>query len=233
MSWSKQGRIYLSGNQTPFSCEHLSNGTVAWSQHLEDEFFERVREKAALRAREILAQAQDEAEAIKDRAYREGLARGRQEAGREAERMRQELSERFEAFLSGLDQDKTSLMERYKQDIVSFISLAVNKVVQQELDENRCEVLRNLLNEALELVDREREVTLSVNPEDGDLVRELMEQARAGYPRLEHWQIKTTPKVQPGGVVLETAGSRIDNTIENRWQAVNEVLDQLAINGDK
>jgi len=233
MSWSKQGRIYLSGSETPFSCEHLSSGTVAWSQHLEDEFFDRVRDKAALRARDILAQAQAEAEEIKEKAYREGLEQGRQEASREADMMRQELSGKFEAFLSGLEEDKSGLMEKYKQDIVAFISLAVNKVVQQELDENRCEVLRNLLNEALELVDREREVTLSVNPEDGDLVRELMEQARARYPRLEHWQIKTTTKVQPGGVVLETAGSRIDNTIENRWEAVNEVLGQLAINGEK
>ena len=232
MSWSKQGRIYLSGSEAPFSSEHLANGTVAWSQHLEDEFFERVRGKAAQQARDILAQAQAEAETLKQQAYQEGLAKGRREARQEKDKMHQAFSRKFDGFLAALETEKTGILDSYKQDIVAFIALAVSKIVQQELDQKRREVLHNLLCEALELVDRERDISLSVNPEDQDLVQELMDQVQLKYPRLEHWQVKSTTKIQPGGVVVETAGSQIDNTIDSLWKAVNEVLEQLAINGE-
>lgn len=232
MSWSKQGRIYLSGSETPFTSEHLGNGTVAWSQHLEDEFFDRVRGKAAQQAREILAQAQTEAEVIKEKAYQEGLSRARQEARQETEQLRQEFTRRVEGFLEGLEGQKSRILDSYKQDIVAFISLAIAKIVQQELDEKRQEVLLKVLGESLELVDREREVSLSVHPKDKDLVQELMDHIQLQHPKLEHWQVKTTDNIQPGGVVVETAGSQIDNTIESRWKAVSEVLDQLAINGE-
>lgn len=232
MSLSKAGRIILGKSCGEMHEDELEVPRVSWDAESEERLLQRVRQRAKEEAKSIIAEAQQEAASIRSEAYAEGLQSAQEETRNRIREEKRALQQKVNRILGSLDQEKDAIWKGYKEDILQLIALAVEKVLLVQLDEQRREVLAGLLDESLELLDTSRECTLYVCSRDEELVASLLEETKARYPHLSGWQVKASSEIEPGGLILENAESKVDNTVSNRWQAVRDVLEQIGLNGN-
>jgi flagellar assembly protein FliH len=200
---------------------------------IEVQFLERVRLRAEQKAREIIAQAMEEAETIRNQSRQEGLAEGlaegRAEADREIENLKQEFGAQFSRLMASIQEEKSKIWQEYQEELVLLTKVAVEKVLGVTLAENKEQILANLFHQALEQIEKKKELLIKVNPDDAELMQEMLEKARAECPQLDRCQIQPDAAIEQGGVILETKNSIVNNTIDARYTEVKKILDQLDV----
>lgn len=204
-----------------------------WTASTEEEYFRRVRDRAAVMALEIVESARAEAEAMRAAAHAEGLARGREAGAQEAEQLLSAQAATLAQVLDALRAGCASLWNQHRQEIVTLVRLTVEKLLNIELAQRRAEVLEALLTQAVEAIDSTRGLTVTVSPQDKELMDELAARAKAQNPRLAQFIVRAEPGVTPGGLVLESEQGMVDNSLEGRWKAIEPILDQLALAEDE
>ena len=73
------------------------------------------------------------------------------------------------------------------------------------------------------IVERER-VTVLVNPDDLDLVREAMGTVVAGLGGIEHCEVQAERRVGRGGAVVRTPDGDVDASVEAKLERAREVV---------
>ena len=192
------------------------------------EYLKRVRERATLLAKDILIQALAEADTIKQKAVEQGLAEGRTQARPEMEAKLAEQEEALAKALEAVRQGSAAIWDKHRQDIVTLTRLSVEKILRIEISKAREEILAGLLDQALEVIDSQRNLVIRVHPDDEKLLGELLTRAKAKHPALDQWRIKTDPSLTMGGLVLESDHGMVDNSLDKRWQSIEPILGQMA-----
>ncbi|MFC6669776.1 flagellar assembly protein FliH [Marinobacterium aestuariivivens] len=147
---------------------------------------------------------------------KEGLQQGQQEIARSLERLGAMLDE-LEAPLAS----RTLELEHCLMQLVIQLAEAVT---QHELG-CRPELIRRSVDEALaQLPGEGGPVRIHVNPENEVLLQPLVESR-------EHWSLVPDAAVTPGGCLLRTDNSRVDQTVESRFrQVADQLRERLAAN---
>ncbi len=232
MSWSKQSRLFIGQRVTTLEEEQqVQDMGLAWNEENEKEYLNRVRRRAQEQANEILSEARTQAENIKAEAYQQGLQEGERKSQKQISKQKQELQTKFNSLFDSLQEEKQKLWSRYEQDILELLDLALEKAVTCTLEQEKKQILSNLLVESLQLLDNQQEILIRVHPKDNAMLEELLKEAQAQFPSLAEWRMETSKSLKPGDLILENRESRIDNSVSKRWSAVRQVLEQLALNG--
>jgi flagellar assembly protein FliH len=195
----------------------------------QEEFVERVREKARSAARDVIARAMEESEQIKSRAYQEGLSEGRNQGRQENEKMAGELADRIHKVLDGIATQREKIYAGYRRDMVVLLKAAVDKVLGWQLEEEREKTLFKLFDEAVEHLASGEELTVQVRPEDKEIVDRGVAVLKENRPRMGNVQVVPSNDLEKGGVVVENENGIVDNSIESRLQAVRQILDQISL----
>lgn len=208
---------------------------LTWDEATDEEYMNRVRDKAREAAKEIKLLAELEAEALRATSAQEGYSEGLAKAQELVNQQIQDISTKGEDLFRQLGAQGTTIFEERREDIVALIKLAVSKTLNVELAEKRVESLQTLMQEALDRIDSKRELTVKCHPEDVTSLEEFLATIQERDPALKYWSVKADPGIQMGGVIVEGAGCRVDNTIDTRWEGVEPIFDQLAeqITSDK
>mgnify|MGYP006283524433 FL=1 len=234
----KKNKVILgpdSSGLTELSLDELDdrNRRTVWDESGEEKFFDRVRGRAKDKAKEIISQAMAEAEQLKTKAQEEGRAQGMESARNEVEALLDEKSKHLAVLLEQAQSGGKSLWNEHRQDIVALVSMAVEKVLAVELDRNREQILGTLLDEALDNIDSHRQLLIKVNPEDAELMRELLEKAAKSHHGLSNWKVKPDKDLEAGGVILESDQGMVDNSVQARREIILEIFDKLKIAEDE
>ncbi len=201
-------------------------------EEVEARFWERVREKAGAKAKEILAQAMAEAEEIKARAKEEGYQEGMAQSAADYEAHVGELTAAVSETLASVQAERQSLWAGYREDFAKLLKIAVERTIGSELEARRWELAKSLLDEALDLIDARTNLTVRVQPDAAGLFEELLRRALEGGARLDRWRIKPDPSVAMGGVILESADGMVDNSVGSRWAEVETIFSGLSVGAD-
>lgn len=127
--------------------------------------------------------------------------------GREAAERLAQLAQSFEDSLAGLQQSMA-------QNVLQLACDIARQVVRSELAVNRRAVLP-VVREALSMLGSEsRPASVRLNPADWQAVQETL-QAEHPSSRIEWLQ---DAGVQPGECVVESAGTVIEGTLDQRWR---------------
>lgn len=201
---------------------------ITWDDATNKEYLDRVRDKAREAAKEIKMLAELEAEALRATSYHEGYNEGLAKAQEFVDQHLRDISTKGEHLLHELGSQGSAIFVDRQQDIVALIKLAVSKALKVELSEKRVESLQALMSEALDKLDSKREISIRCNPVDVESLEEFLQTIQERDPSLKYWSVKADPAIQTGGVIVEGAGCRVDNTIDTRWAGVEPIFDQLA-----
>ena len=171
------------------------------------------REIAMEEAAEILRQAGEQADTLKDEAYAEGLAKGEAE-GKAAglaqyEKQLQELG----ALFASLDGERESLLRQHQESMLTLITSMVDRLVYHEVSVNPL-VIQACLKKAMEYVVENSTVAIHLHGDDfGRLKKASLENSRLieGKNRI---QLVEDPNIDVGGCFLKTDFGEIDATME-------------------
>lgn len=167
-----------------------------------------VRDADLLAARET-ARAQGHAEGMST-----GLAEGRAHA------MLQQQA--LEALLGGLTVEFSNASHALADDVLA-LALDLCKSMLRDTLKVQPERVLPVVREAIGCLPRiTQPATLTLHPDDATLVRDAMssELTEAG------WRVRADATLTRGGCRVETAESRIDATMEHRWEKLSRALGQ-------
>ncbi len=228
------GRVFMgvgSGQSMELSIDDLQHheSLGRWSKELEQEVMERVQAKAAAKARDIVAAAMVEARELRAKATEEGYADGVTQAQQQLEQAHQEMADSLGQALAAVQQGSETIWKHHREALVSLVRIAVEKILNIELGNQRHEVLAGFLDQAVEALEAHAGLTLTVHPEDHEAMHQVLAMAAQRYPKLSAWRVKTDPAMQPGGLLVESDHGMVDNTIEGRMAIVEPILRQLEL----
>ncbi|CCH50343.1 FliH/SctL family protein [Pseudodesulfovibrio piezophilus] len=200
---------------------------LMWDDSTNDEYLNRVKEKAKEKAKEIIMLAELEAEALRatgqQDGYQEGLAKAQEDLNAHTKAMSAEV----ENILSQLGAQGKTIFDERRQDIMTLIKLAVEKTLKIEMQESRLASVEALMTEALERIESQRQLAIKCAPDDAADLEAFIATIQERNPALKYWTVKGDPTLQQGGILLESADGKVDNSVASRWKGVEPILDQL------
>lgn len=227
-------RVFMGGSaaqQSLVTVEEIQgrNSLDRWSKEVEQEVMQRVQAKAAAKAKEILAQAQQEAKEIKQNAQVEGFNQGLADAQAELQQAHQEMAASLGEALASVQQGRDAIWQTHRQDLIALLQLAVERVLNIEIGEQRKQILAGFLDQAVEALDNLAGLSITVHPDDEPTIQDILAFASQQHPQLQAWRVRTRQDMQPGGLLVESDHGMVDNTIEGRRAIVQPIVEQLEL----
>ncbi|MTD45488.1 hypothetical protein GKE82_14620 [Conexibacter sp. W3-3-2] len=171
------------------------------------------------RTRDLVAEAQAQADAIRAAAHAEGLAAGRADAHAAvapAVGLLQQAAAEVAAVRDGL--------AREAEDAAVELAFAIaEQVLAGALDAHPALVVDVVRGALRCLVERER-VTVLVHPDDLDLVRDAVPDLVAQLGGIEHCEVQTERRVVRGGALVRTVAGEIDATLATKLDRAREAV---------
>jgi flagellar assembly protein FliH len=168
---------------------------------------------------DVLAQAQAEAEALREAARAEGYAAGRAEASAALEPAFAALSLAAEQVRA----EQVAAAEALERRAVELGLALAQKVVAGALAVEPERVIEAVQGALRGIVERER-ITVLVNPDDMDLVSGAMEDVRASLGGIEHCVVEAERRVSRGGCIVRTPVGDVDARVETKLERAGEVV---------
>ena len=168
---------------------------------------------------DVLAEARAEAEQIREAARYEGYAAGRADAVASLEPALAALTQAIADVQAGQAEMALELERRAVELGLRLASKVVGGAlaVQPEL------VVESVTGVLRGIVERDR-VTVLVNPDDLDIVREAMEGLKASLGGMDHCVVEAERRVGRGGCLVRTPVGDIDASVETKLERAGEVV---------
>jgi len=148
--------------------------------------------------------------------YREGREQGEKEGFEEARQSLNAEIGHFRQMMDLLAEPLSQLDEQVEQELVGLSMAVARQLVRRELKTDPGQIVA-VVRDALALLPvSQRTATLTMHPEDAELVRSALHLDRVSVP----WEIVEEPLISRGGCRVETEVSCIDATVESRLAAV-------------
>jgi flagellar assembly protein FliH len=154
---------------------------------------------------------------VREEAYRQGVAAGRQEAADQAQAERAALKSLSVAF--------QEMMQEFEQGLagdVLSMSLELTKLIVREAIRVKPDLVLSVVREAVSSLNGlDGNTVIYLHAADAALLREVArEDPLAKLP----WKIADDVRMERGGCRIETASSEVDATLETRWRSVIAAL---------
>jgi flagellar biosynthesis/type III secretory pathway protein FliH len=168
---------------------------------------------------DVLAEARAEADALREAARAEGFAAGRADAVAALEPALAALTQAV-ADVHAQQAEAAELLERRAVEL--GLALA-RKIIGGALEVEPEKVLEAVTGALRGIVERER-VTVLVNPDDLEIVREAMDNLKASLGGIEHCEVQAERRVGRGGCIVRTPVGDVDARVETKLERAGEVV---------
>lgn len=173
--------------------------------------------------------AREEAERLKAAAHEEGYQDGMNQAATELHEFRAELGQSLAALMRAIERERRSILDNWRKDLVELTQAAVQAGTGLVLREEHEDVLRNLVTQALDLLENRNMISLRVNPKDEETVSDMFRAARERVPELKQWTVHGDDSVEEGGLLADSGSGSVDLRRENFREMVDGILNFLAL----
>lgn len=190
-----------------------------------------------VRAKSIVEQARDEAEAlvtaaredadtIRSNAYQDGFETARHEFDEE----RAGLAERVAETIEDMRQQADEFWVAMEPELLRLAVEIARKVVHREVSESQ-EVILNMVKIALYQIKDRHSLKIRVNPADYDLLREHKEEIMSSCDGMRSLEIVDDRRVEQGGCLIESDNGNLDARIGTQLREVERALLEAAHDG--
>ena len=199
--------------------------------------------RANQKAEQLLVAAQAEADAMREQAKAEGMAEGLaagkrdgvaqgkaegtaagQNAAFAAEKTKlTDALAALTAMTAAFDAERDRVIAQAESDVMP-LALAIARKLTRRLGEVDPAVFEGNVREAIRLISDPHDLRINVNPDQHELVNELLPRLQAEWPQMKHVAIVNDDAVVAGGCVVRTAGGEIDADLERQ---LNRLIEEL------
>ncbi|MFA6693481.1 MAG: FliH/SctL family protein [Bacillota bacterium] len=169
------------------------------------------------RAAHLVEAAENDADMIKEKAYRDGYQEGLNKAKKEYEIKLKAQLEEFAKALDDLGSTKKILVNEVQTDLLELLSLSTKKICQDVVDD---QLILRVLDETLPLVEECTEFIIEVNSADLDVVKSHQDLILSRCLNLKDLKIVATDRIEKGGFFVTSSSGNIDATLSTRIDSV-------------
>lgn len=199
-------------------------------------------EDVQTRAREYLAEVQQQADALIEDAKREakqllaeakqlGLEQAEKDMEQRVEQAAQKLSDArcktaisaCELAVSGVSECSSQWLSVWRNQTVSLAARIAEKLLRREMRDND-ELLRVWLEEALAAMRESRELKIVVHPDDFAVAGRFLQQLSKSVPQAAGAEVIPDPDVSRGGCIVRGNNGQIDQQLETQLERLVEQL---------
>jgi len=214
----KSGKEFTSGHDVRAAVFNLTDMSDQANQYLGG-----VRQQAA----QLVAEANREAEEIRQRAE----AAGCEAAMREVEKnIQQQIARQLSTVLPAIgklvqtfDLSLQAWHAQWEQGVVRLATAIAARVIRREVQQTP-QITLEWISESLQLITSQRKLTVRLHPEDYAALRNEVETLAAQLRGLAPTEIVADQDVSRGGCRLDTESGSIDQQIESQLQRIEEEL---------
>ncbi len=188
-------------------------------------------DKLRAEAAAIVADAQEQADAVRKQAEAEGYREGRSAAQREIEQIvKRQLGQQLTTLLPALRQAvqeirhaKQAWLRHWEKSGVRVATAIAQRVIRRELP-RAPEISLALVREALELAAGSSELRIHMNPADHGALKPQVDALIAETSPLGSTELIADAHISPGGCRVETRFGAIDQQFEAQLARIEEEL---------
>lgn len=169
-------------------------------------------EDEADRIKQQAAKILGEVEAVREKARKEGLSRGREEGMAQATT----LVTQFESM-------KDEFYQKAEPEIISLVMAIAEKVVGRMVNDHR-EAIISIVRQAIESALGDR-MTIRLNPGDYKKIQSQIKELQEGSDKSRRLVFKEDEGISAGGCVVETEVGMIDAQLETQLRAIRKALE--------
>ena len=189
--------------------------------------------------RQMIIDAQAEAEQIKQEAYQAGKQQGLAEGSREIESQVQSRSETLanqiveeklgtvfpamQAAVAGLQQEQVNWRQTWDTTAVKMCLVIAEKMVRHEI-KSHPETVKPMMSEALKLASGTQHVRFQLNPTDVVHLGTNTQSFITNLTGCQTCEIIEDESISPGGCIIETQHGTIDARIETQLDRIFQEL---------
>ncbi len=210
-----QGRIALSDETKGVNLSYNPESYGIAKVETLEEREQRHREELEALTREVERREKEAYERGRREGLKEGREKGRGEVAGELEKIK--------SLLAAARDETREYFARVEERLVDFAMAIARRVVGETAESHR-EVAVKLAAEAIrEATDRSK-LLLIVNPQDYETLKKAKADLRTLSEGIKEIEVETSPRVKPGGLILESLGGSIDAQIETMLDEVYKAL---------
>lgn len=185
---------------------------------------EKLLNDTAQEAQGILDEAQQEADQQKgeafDKGYQDGLSKGEQEARKKVEGLLKEL----QAMIKEGQQILEGMFRDQEQEIKKLVCDIVSRVVQDKIGEDD-EIVVRIAKECIGMAADRMSIRILIHPDNKEKIEEWYPKFTQMYDDIDKVSIEVDPRVDPGGVIIESGTGGIDGRIDKQLQIFNDTVE--------
>ncbi len=188
-----------------------------------DDYAKKTIDEAKSKAEQIVLIAKNEGESIRNQAYDEGFAEGKNDATAIGEELALKHTEEFERFIEKLKQYQTSMFDDVKSEILDAVIDISRKILHVEIQKND-EALINLINTAIVNIAQEENKKIMLS--NADFERLEKSQSSSYLEMLAEKDIKVIPssEVNEGECRADYKNGSINVGIETQLDRAKHIL---------
>ena len=189
---------------------------------------EQMLENARLEAEEIVRQAQEQAQDIRNQAYEdgkaEGLSQGQEFARAELEQEKQSFQEEIERRQKEMQEQELALEPQFAEIMAALIEKITGVLCQDKKD-----IIIYLIHQAMNQLEKTKQITLRVSKEDMILVSSHKEELKANVSPDVEFEVIEDESLQAAQCIIETDSKMIDCSLDVQLKNVQEQIKMLTI----
>lgn len=199
---------------------------------------EDILQKALKQAEQILAQAKEEANKIREEAYEEGYIKGAEEGTKEGRKRayqeyKEELAQILEKVLDDvegcakdIDHAKQKVLEEHLDDLKD-ISLAIGEKIVQTSLRSSTDIVKNMITAATSKLKKTAWAKIYISMKDENKAREIQGDAEflTQLSRIaENVKVIVMEKAQEGTCIIELPNEVMDISVGTQMENITEIL---------
>ena len=175
------------------------------------------------RARAIIANAEAQAQAIREQARREGYAEGMVTGRADLRQLGEPAVEALSEAIQRMRELEARTADAVEHHAVVLAIEIAEKVVAGAIEVEPERVLDVVRGALRAIVERER-LVIHVNPEDLEIVREGLDELTGALGGIEHVDVQEERRVPRGGCVVRTTVGEVDARIDTKLEQAREAV---------
>ena len=220
------------------SLKHAANDAEEKHKSMELEHKNRLEDiemEAKKRAETMLREIDQKAEALYEKArkegygegFEEGLASGKESGYEWVKNKKQELLSEANQIKEKAEADYRTMIVNSEEQIIRLVLETTKKLVHKELESDR-ELIVRIIEETINKTSNKSQITLKVSEEDFNVATNYRDAIIAKIDGIETLDIQHDETITPGSCMLETAYGNLHSNLNEKVEMIEKAFIEIA-----
>lgn len=184
---------------------------------------DQAQKQAELIIKKAIEESQNKAKEIFQQAYQEGIQQGSQKIKEELEQIYNQKISQLIQEINNFINIRQKIIEQFEEEIIELVFTVAEKIINKKINEEP-NIVTSYLADLLSKVERSKSITIWVNPDELEDVRNYRDKIKNILEDVETLNIAPDERIEKGGCIIETNFGKIDSRISSKLDVLKEII---------